>query len=81
MEAFTGSVPFDLHTSITAALAVMRGERPPRPAHPDFTDEMWALMERCWNQDPHSRPDMSEVLQDLHSLLALFHSIIRHSSA
>ena len=81
MKVFTGSAPFNLyhHLSITAKLAIMRGERPSRPAHPDFTDELWALMHRCWNQDPHSRPDVSEVLRCLHCLLALFRSMIKRS--
>ena len=82
MKIFTGSAPFDLdlHLPITATLAIMRGERPTRPVHPDFTDKLWTLMQYCWSQDPHSRPDVSEVLRDLRSLLALFRSIIRRSS-
>jgi len=46
---------------------MMRGERPPRPIHPAFTRELWTLMQRCWSQEPDSRPDMSEVLRDLHN--------------
>ena len=81
MKTFTGSAPFDLHLSITATLAIMRGDRPSRPTHPDFTDELWVLMQRCWDQDPRSRPDVSEVLQNLYSLLELFRPLIRRFSA
>jgi len=70
MKAFTGSAPFDLHLSITVALAIMRGDRPSRPIHPTFTHGLWELMEHCWNQEPSSRPDMPEVLRILHDPLA-----------
>ena len=46
-------------------LAIMRGERPPRPTHPTLTDELWALMQSCWDQVPHSRPEISKVLKVL----------------
>ena len=46
-------------------LAIMRGERPPRPTHPALTDELWVLTQRCWNQDPHLRPEISKVLKVL----------------
>ena len=36
-----------------------------RPVHPTFTDNLWMLMQRCWDQDPHLRPEVSEILQVL----------------
>ena len=51
-------------------LAIMRGKRPPRPHDPAFTDDLWELTQDCWNQDPRLRPEISEVLQTLHGLLA-----------
>lgn len=75
MKAFTGTAPFDLHLSITVAIAIMRGERPLRPTNPALTNGLWALMQYCWSQDPFSRPDMPQVLRVLHSpsVIALFH--------
>ena len=70
MKIFTASVPFDLHLSITVALAVIRGDRPSRPVHPTFTDELWELTRRCWNQDPSLRPNMSEATEVLRGSLA-----------
>jgi len=67
MKTFTGSAPFDLHLSITVALAIMRGDRPSRPIHPALSHGLWELMEHCWSQEPDSRPDMPEVLQVLHN--------------
>lgn len=36
--------------------------RPSRPTHPDLTNDIWELVERCWNQEPRYRPDTSEVV-------------------
>ena len=46
-------------------LAIMRGERPQRPIHSALTNELWALTQRCWNQDPHLRPEIPKVLKVL----------------
>ena len=60
-QVFTVAVPFSNNTPAAATLAIMAGERPPRPAHPQFIDRLWRLMKRCWNQDPRLRPEVSEV--------------------
>jgi len=66
MQVFTGTVPFDNLTSFAALVAaVVNGKRPPRPTHPAFTEGLWALTQRCWDQDPHLRPEASKVLQVL----------------
>ena len=46
-------------------LAIMSGKRPPRPTHPSFTGGLWILMQRCWDQNPESRPEASEVVKAL----------------
>ncbi|KAF9642058.1 hypothetical protein BDM02DRAFT_2731187 [Thelephora ganbajun] len=45
----------------------MQGERPLRPTHPTFTENLWTLVQRCWDHDPHLRPEASEVLTVLHA--------------
>ena len=60
-------VPFHLRTSVMVMFDITEGGRPPRPLHRALTDELWGLMERCWHQEPHSRPEMSEVLRMLRS--------------
>ena len=52
---------------------IIDGERPPRPAHPAFTSELWELMQRCWDRDPELRPKASEVLEVLAGLLVPHH--------
>ena len=53
-------------------LAITQGKRPERPKHPDFTENLWTLIQRCWDEDPHLRPEASEVVHALLTLLVLF---------
>ena len=64
-QVFTGAVPFNGGLPAGAMLAIMGGKRPSRPTHQNFTDELWTLMQRCWDQDPHLRPDVPGVLKVL----------------
>ena len=64
-QTFTGMVPFNETPPAGAILAIMRGERPPRPTHPALTDPLWTIIQCCWDQDPHLRPQVSKVLQVL----------------
>ena len=63
IQVFTGAIPFSNETSTMAMLATIQGRRPSRPMHPTFTKNLWTLMQRCWNHNPHERPDVSNVLQ------------------
>ena len=65
LQAFTGAVPFNHSLPAAATLAIMGGKRPPRPTHQQFTDQLWTLMQRCWDQNPRSRPEVSEVFKVL----------------
>ena len=69
IQVFTGAVPFIVIPSHMAMLAIMQGTRPPRPAHVTFTEDLWVLTKRCWNQEPRSRPGAPGLLQVLHTLL------------
>jgi hypothetical protein len=61
-QLFTGAAPFGNRLFPTAVLAIMCGERPSRPTRSALTDQLWALMQCCWAQDPHLRPEVSGVL-------------------
>ncbi|KAF9642914.1 kinase-like protein [Thelephora ganbajun] len=65
IEVFTGTTPFSNRSSSMAMRDITQGKRPPRPTHPTFTEILWTLMQRCWDQNPRLRPDASEVLQIL----------------
>ena len=68
-KAFTGTVPFNDFQSVTSVVKIMQKERPPRPIGPAITDDVWALIQKCWDHDPLLRPEMRGVLQDLVSSL------------
>jgi len=71
IQVFTGAVPFGGDPSPVAMFSIMQGKRPPRPTHPILTENLWALMQRCWDCDPHLRPEASEALQVLLTLSVL----------
>ena len=56
--------------------AIAQGERPQRPKHPRVTGAVWELVQRCWDDNPCSRPEASEVSQILLSSL-VFRSLWR----
>ena len=71
-KVFTGAVPFSDKPPRAAMLAIIGGERPPRPTHPAFTDSFWALTQRCWDQEAHRRPNALRISCSLCvSILAL----------
>jgi hypothetical protein len=66
-QVYSGAVPFDNSPPLTAAVAIMQGNRPPRPTHQAFSDELWTLTQRCWDQESSLRPEVAEVFQALFS--------------
>ena len=65
IQVFTGAVPFNGMRDVAAIHEIMSGKRPPRPHNPIFTTKLWKLMQRCWDDDPHVRPGVSDVLRTL----------------
>ena len=63
MKVFAGKLPFEGLPPCTLITKVMGGDRPERPE--DLTEDVWSLMQWCWQPDPHQRPEMSTVLQHL----------------
>ncbi|EMD32003.1 hypothetical protein CERSUDRAFT_127140 [Gelatoporia subvermispora B] len=66
-ELFTGLVPFYKDNDGVVIRKVTSNIRPSYPPRSvalsvGLTDTVWALMERCWDQDPLQRPDINEVL-------------------
>ena len=58
--------PFEEQSSTMAAFRVSRRERPEMPENPQavgLTNEMWRLLESCWQQNPKKRPSMEEVVR------------------
>ncbi|KAF9792033.1 hypothetical protein BJ322DRAFT_1026733 [Thelephora terrestris] len=79
LEAFTGQAPFFPKPDSVAFLALERRERPERPTHVDLTAKLWALVERCWDDDKENRPKMAEVLRILRDWSVLLFLAASHS--
>ena len=78
IQIFTGAIPFSNDGSVTAMLAVVQGKRPPRPTHPACTEDLWALMQRCWSDLPSSRTKISEVALEILTL-SLCQRLVGHT--
>ena len=49
-----------------AIFKILDGGRPMRPEGAlilGLSDDVWELVERCWQDDPLMRPDVSEVIK------------------
>lgn len=44
---------------------IVKGKRPKRTEARGLTDDVWALIERCWARDPKERPTIDVVIQEL----------------
>lgn len=82
IEIFTDNVPFS-HISNEAyiPLVIRDGSLPTRPetniSMGGLSDEMWNLMNQCWQRDPESRPSMSEIreaIQDMNLRICMSYS-------
>ena len=65
IQIYTGAVPFESNPTTVAIVAIMAGRRPLRPTHATLTDDLWGLTNRCWDQEPHLRPETTELLRIL----------------
>jgi serine/threonine protein kinase len=71
VEAFTGKPPFHKISSTAAAVCVLSGERPTRPARQDLTNDLWEITKRCWHWNSQCRPDVTEVVHCLRNTVDL----------
>ena len=67
MEIYTGYVPFHkIARDSTVMKKVLEGSRPPRPADKSLlSDDIWKVIEMCWNQEPQDRPSAESVIEQL----------------
>ena len=59
-ETISGRVPFHRHADLDVFMKVVDGERPARGAK--FTENLWKMLQLCWNSRPDSRPTIGDVL-------------------
>jgi serine/threonine protein kinase len=68
-QVLVGRPPFAGQSDAAVILSVFRNNRPPRPVHPEVTDRVWNMIERCWNKDPFNRMSAAEVVDILEAEL------------
>jgi serine/threonine protein kinase len=73
LEVLTGKLPFsEFNSDFHVSTAVMRGRRPQRPTGIlDLTDDLWKLIEDCWEQEAGQRPDIISILDRLREIVPL----------
>ena len=65
-EVLSGRAPFT--PSRAPVLKVLRGERPERPRENErklFTDDIWGMVQRCWEPQPGDRANARAILLSL----------------
>ena len=67
-EVLSGELPFSSYADLVVILKVAAGRRPERPQGLEgmwFTDDIWSVLEHCWDPVPGNRPSIPEVLRSL----------------
>ena len=67
-EVLSGQVPFAQRADRVVVNEVLSGMRPERPQGVEgkwFTDDIWKILECCWNHEPGDRPSIDSVLHHL----------------
>ena len=64
-QVLTGKLPFFPRGEASVVVAVMSGERPPRPENSEeigMTVVVWDLLTGCWKEDRTARPTIGQIL-------------------
>jgi serine/threonine protein kinase len=71
----SGQVPFShIRNDASVVYAVVSGGRPKRQHCPQVNDDIWAILEKCWDADPDKRPSIGILLRFIESQAATFPS-------
>ena len=65
VEVFSGREPFEGQRNEAVMQLILQGGRPEMPGNAQvlgLTDEMWKLVQSCWQQNPEERPTIGEVV-------------------
>lgn len=69
---FSETVPFPNLSSHAVPAAIMNGTRPNRPTHPNLTNSLWKLTQKCWKDTPEDRPEIAGAIKELKEMSVCF---------
>lgn len=70
VQVLYGEPPYHNTADCCAIMMVLEGHQPRKPEGAEslgFTDELWAMVQRCWWGNRARRPEMGEILRCLES--------------
>jgi len=72
VEILTGAIPFShIKSDASVILSITLGGRPKPHLCPQINDDIWAMLERCWDAAPNRRPSMATLSQFFASQVAV----------
>ncbi|CCO33377.1 Serine/threonine-protein kinase TNNI3K [Rhizoctonia solani AG-1 IB] len=77
LEIISGSIPYHMHKQAMNIILKVNEGPPRRKDYAGFNryahrpDETWALLERCWAEEPESRPTMDEIVKELKGIAGM----------
>ncbi|KAL0570232.1 hypothetical protein V5O48_011740 [Marasmius crinis-equi] len=81
LEILSGRIPYHyIRNDAQVVIELHRGIKPRRPAPLFITDPQWALVIRCWADDPEKRPTIAQVLRELQALHRASLEFRRHTA-
>jgi hypothetical protein len=66
----------EIQSDIMVVNEIMEGVRPEKPEGAKrlgFSDELWRIVELCWQEDRNARPGVEEILSCLNGATAFWH--------
>jgi len=67
-EVLAGRAPFHRYHGYAVVVRILKGERPGKPQGEEgglFADDIWSVLDGCWQPNPGNRPSIRRVLQCL----------------
>ncbi|KAF8870829.1 kinase-like domain-containing protein [Infundibulicybe gibba] len=69
LQALSGHIPYHhLRSDVCVILHLSKGIKPPRPLQPPIKDEIWGLIQNCWDDEPQRRPELTTIERGIQAL-------------
>jgi hypothetical protein len=62
-QVLAGMRPFAGKMEAAVIFSVFQNDRPSRPVHPEVSDRVWNMIQRCWERDPFQRMTAADVVE------------------